>query len=345
MFRYNTSVGNLEFYDNAWRSLSLQSGAGEFVSRNGDTMNGGLTMTTGQILLDNGGSVGAPSLAFDTDTNTGVHRPGADQISLVAGGVERLTLVHNGTENLTTGLIKVDQFSLTGTGSLKLNAGSTGQRPPSPINGMIRYNSSLNVFEGYENGSWKTFSVSAGTGFVAKAGDTMTGDLVMNGADVVPQTTLNESVGTSSKIFNEMWATTFNGTATMALYADLAERYAADAIIDVGTVVVFGGEAEITECTRYCDTAVAGVISGKPGVLMNRAAGEDDTHPCVALKGMVPCKVVGSVKKGDLMVTSSVRGHGESAGKKAEPYTAFARALENREAGPKEMGTVMVSII
>ena len=98
------------------------------------------------------------------------------------------------------------------------------------------------------------------------------------------------------------------GTATAARYADLAERYATDKEYPVGTVVVFGGEKEITVSNVKMDTRVAGIISANPAYMMNCEAGTDATHPYVALAGRVPCRVVGKVKKGDMMVCSGIPG-------------------------------------
>jgi hypothetical protein len=98
------------------------------------------------------------------------------------------------------------------------------------------------------------------------------------------------------------------GTATAARYADLAERYATDKEYPVGTVVVFGGEKEITISNVKMDTRVAGIISANPAYMMNCEAGTDATHPYVALAGRVPCRVVGKVKKGDMMVCSGIPG-------------------------------------
>ena len=94
-------------------------------------------------------------------------------------------------------------------------------------------------------------------------------------------------------------------TASQAQYADLAERYTSDANYDVGHVVVLGGTHEITESIEQNDTRIAGVISEKWAFLMNEQA----DGPAVALKGKVECKVVGAVKKGDLLVSSSTAGH------------------------------------
>ena len=116
------------------------------------------------------------------------------------------------------------------------------------------------------------------------------------------------SIGASGNRYNTVWATTFNGTATEALYADLAENYLGDADYEPGTVVVFGGDAEVTVCTAKGQTSVAGVVTTNPAHLMNSAL-EGDHVVGLALQGRVPCKVIGTVKKGDMLVTSGVPGY------------------------------------
>lgn len=99
-------------------------------------------------------------------------------------------------------------------------------------------------------------------------------------------------------------ATNFIGVASSAKYADLAEKYEADTFYSPGTVVVFGGTAEVTTTTISHDTRVAGVVSTNPAYLMNSEA---DGVP-VAFTGRVPCQVKGPVNKGDLVVSSSIPG-------------------------------------
>jgi len=126
------------------------------------------------------------------------------------------------------------------------------------------------------------------------AGGTMSGNIAMGGNDIT---------GGGDATF-----TNFNGTATYAKYADLAERYAADATYEEGTVMSFGGEAEVTSAQGYGSTKIAGVVSTKPAFAMNDAAGNSETHPFIALQGRVPCKVVGTVSKGDILVASDISG-------------------------------------
>lgn len=97
----------------------------------------------------------------------------------------------------------------------------------------------------------------------------------------------------------DLCATIFRGTATSALFADLAEKYLADKEYDVGTVVVVGGEAEVTECGAG-DRAF-GAVSANPAFKMNDGL-EGGTY--IALKGRVPVKVIGAVRKGDKLIAA-----------------------------------------
>ena len=126
----------------------------------------------------------------------------------------------------------------------------------------------------------------------------------------------------------DMQCGTLNGTATAAQYSDLAERYETDQMYAAGTVVCFGGSAEITESTELYDSKVAGVISTNPAHLMNAQAGTNETHPAVALTGRVPCKVMGTVRKGDLMVTSARSGVAMSADERV-PGTIIGKAIQD----------------
>jgi len=99
-----------------------------------------------------------------------------------------------------------------------------------------------------------------------------------------------------------------HATSTTAQYADLAERYAADAPMSAGDVVILGGDQEITLSTKELDSRVFGVISEAPAFLMNKDAGNNDSHPMVALQGRVRVKVQGKGKKGDRIVSSSTAG-------------------------------------
>jgi hypothetical protein len=116
-------------------------------------------------------------------------------------------------------------------------------------------------------------------------------------------------------------ANIFNGTATAARYADLAEKYLADQEYEVGTVVMIGGEKEVTAAD--VNTRAVGVVSANPAYMMNSEL-QGGTY--IALKGRVPCKVYGSVRKGDRLVAgprgAAIAAHGNYA-------NVFAVALES----------------
>jgi hypothetical protein len=120
------------------------------------------------------------------------------------------------------------------------------------------------------------------------------------------------NVGSSSVKFGTMYANTFSGTASSAQYADLAEMYLADAEYEEGTILVFGGEAEVTTSDVKASPSIAGVVSHNPAYLMNSEL-QGDHVTAVALKGRVPVKVVGAVSKGDVLVHSAKPGHAEAA--------------------------------
>jgi hypothetical protein len=111
-----------------------------------------------------------------------------------------------------------------------------------------------------------------------------------------------------------------HATSTAAQYADLAERYATDTPLEVGDVVILGGEQEITRCNQELDDAVFGVVSEAPAFLMNKDAGNDDTHPMIALKGRVRVKVKGTGSAGARIVSA---GNGEARVADLEECTAF----------------------
>lgn len=130
-------------------------------------------------------------------------------------------------------------------------------------------------------------------------------------------------------------------TGLTAVYADLAERYETDHVYDVGTVVVIGGTKEITVTHEHADTTIAGVISKDPAYMMNSNAGPNDTHPYVALRGRVLCKVIGPVKKGQLLVSSSYPGYAEVYRSGDNANAVIGKALKEFK-GPKGLIEILV---
>ena len=118
----------------------------------------------------------------------------------------------------------------------------------------------------------------------------------------------------------DLRANVVHATSTTAMYADLAERYEADCDTEVGDVVILGGDAEITKCKDELSDAVFGVVSKSPAFLMNAQAGNNDSHPMIALKGRVMVKLQGTGKAGDRVVSAQ---NGEARVASPEECTAF----------------------
>ena len=125
-----------------------------------------------------------------------------------------------------------------------------------------------------------------------------------------------------------------HGTATTAEYADLAELYTSDVAYEPGTVLKIGGEAEVTQTTIEHCPEVFGIVSSNPAYLMNSGA-EGLTVP-VALEGRVPCKVIGEVRKGQRLVTSTEAGVARAIASYEKEvgmdwFRVVGRALENKD--------------
>ena len=131
---------------------------------------------------------------------------------------------------------------------------------------------------------------------------TVSGAITVNSANGVTAivnggTSGTGNIGATGATFNTVFA-----KATTAQYADLAENYAGDAVYEPGTVVHFGGSQEVTLCDEDMCRRVAGVVSTNPAYLMNSHL--QGIATAVALQGRVPCKVQGTVRLGDMMVSA-----------------------------------------
>jgi len=129
------------------------------------------------------------------------------------------------------------------------------------------------------------------------------------------------------------------GAKFEATYADLAEYYEGDQEYEPGTVLVFGGDKEVTTTTQLNDTRSAGVVTTNPAYTMNHA--QTGIRVCIALAGRVPCKVVGRVKKGDMLTTAATPGY---AVKALNPTlgSIIGKALEDKDYG--EAGVIQVAV-
>lgn len=172
-----------------------------------------------------------------------------------------------------------------------------------------------------------TGAAITGTSLTVNTGDITCGNIVNSNANGVG------NIGSSSTYFNTLFA-----TATSAQYADVAEKYTADADYAPGTVVMFGGSAEVTLCDTDACSAVVGVVSSDPAYLMN--AGLVSEHVvAVALLGRVPCAVQGPVTRGALMVSA---GNGRArAETNPAPGTIIGKAVESFSG---DIGTIEILV-
>jgi len=217
------------------------------------------------------------------------------RLSANSGAVEEVTfadIVSNGIDSTTTGQAN-KIVKTTATGAIVAGA---------EINAQEVQINSVKLADAPTGTTSHVLYSPAGT-----AALTLDGSTVTVGGNI-ETTNVNANIGASNSKFNTVYATTFDGTATTARYADLAENYLADDDYEVGTVVAFGGEYEVTVTQTKGDHRVAGVVSTNPAHLMNSELEGDNVKP-IALQGRVPCKVIGKVEKGDMLVTSAIAGY------------------------------------
>jgi len=159
-------------------------------------------------------------------------------------------------------------------------------------------------------------------------------------SNIIPDQTNIRNIGSNSRRFDTMYANIFNGVATEAKYADLAENYTADGYYEPGTVVIFGGEAEITVTDKKGDHRIAGVVSTNPAYLMNSDLDTENTT-AIALQGRLACKVLGKASKGDLLVSSAIPGY---AVVNNDPRigTVIGKALEDKPSDSKGIIEIVV---
>jgi hypothetical protein len=239
----------------------------------------------------------------------------------------------------------INGINFDGTAAITITASSvpgakyteSSTAPTSPTAGDRWYNTASDILYQYIGTSWVDIFTagitatsvatanaivqrdgSAGAAFNALTATTLTVSATTGLAATGNGT---QDIGTSANKFR-----TFYGVSTSAQYADLAEIYTSDKDYEPGSVVVFGGEKEVTLPNSAYDTRIAGVVSTNPAYLMNDSA----VGLPIALTGRVPCKVIGPIKKGDLLVASKFPGIAQAIDNaKWVPGCVIGKALEN----------------
>jgi hypothetical protein len=333
----NVSVSNVVTAGRVITTGNITAGAGAFFIGDGSQLSG-LSAAVSVTKIVNGTSEAnvassGGNITFTVGGTANVVVIDNTTIYANVARVNNITTPGNGVANVGSAsnrfnTVHAAQFSGSGALLSSIDAGniSSGTLPTGRLSGSY----SISVLTAGTAGTVTTGAqpniTSVGTlTSLAVSGNITTPGAVSLSSITKTGTSGVGNIGSSANSFNTVFA-----TATSALYADLAERYAADAEYAPGTVVELGGLCEITQCTQPLSTNVFGVISSNPAHLMNQQAGPDSTHPAVALLGRVPVMVVGAVNKHDRLVSA---GAGMARAAQQEELTAFniiGRALESK---------------
>jgi len=287
---------------------------------------GGWTSNVGDITnvsagtgLSGGGASGSVSLALSHLGIEGLTDPNDDRMMFWDDSASAMNWLDAGTGLSISGAtmsVNMGAFSTS-----DLSEGSNQYHTSARVNTLIdarvtnSYVDALNVDADTLDG------INSSSFMRSDAADSHSGT-------ITPSADNSIDLGSGSLRYNEVYAVTFQGTASSAKFADLAEKYESDEELEAGTVVCFGGEKEITACGHEAHHSVAGVISTDPAYMMN----SDADGQYVALTGRVPTKVTGPVAKGDLLVSSSVKGHAK-ADNNAQAGRIIGKAVGSNEAG------------
>jgi hypothetical protein len=191
--------------------------------------------------------------------------------------------------------------------------------PTNPIKGQIWYDPNLNTLKynssNTATATWQTVATQ-GVGTNATFGTVTTTGLTTGGSAISGTITGNWTIGVGSRI--------------QATYTDLAERFAADDVYESGTVVELGGDQEVTAVREDLSDKVFGVVSSTAAYLLNSGAGDDRTHPAIAMTGRVNVNVRGEVKKGDRLVSAGSGLARAARPGEANSFTTVGRALADK---------------
>jgi hypothetical protein len=238
--------------------------------------------------------------------NANITVGGTSNVAVFATTGAFITGVISASGNITGSYILGNGSQLTGIDATSIQSGTSNVRVVS---------SGGNVTVGVDGTS--NVAVFSTVGMTLGTGALTVGNIVNSNANGVG------NIGSTGTRFNQVFA-----LASSAQYADLAEKYTADATYATGTVVAFGGSQEVTISAIDSDCRVAGVISALPSFRMNDGL-ESEHTAMVALTGRVPTLVTGPVRKGDMMVSAGAgRARAEA---NPEIGTVIGKALADHE--------------
>ena len=281
--------------------------------------------------------IGSGGTGIGLGDGTGFSAGGADVVTFVTGGnVE--------ARATTTGLETDDLRSLTTDTDLTLSANGTGtvnvndtMTVTGQITGTIDNADNINIDEKNDSTNYQvTFSTANGSGYQRQYIDTDNAHFTYNPSTQTLSGVRGLSTGgaTTTGTITGRWSLATNSRFE-ATYADLAEYYEGDTDYEVGTVMIFGGDKEVTMSVEHRSTKVAGVGSNQRAYTMNQDC--PGIRTLVALQGKVPVNVIGKVEKGDMLVASSIAGYAV-VDNDPKVGSVIGKAIESKE--DTERGTV-----
>lgn len=283
--------------------------------------------------------------------NTGFSQGGADIITFVTSGSVEAKVTTTGIESDDIRSMTTDtnlNIQANGTGTVYVNDTMTviGQITGTIDNADNATNANnINVDEKNDSVNYQVlFSDANGTSFQRPYIDTDDAHFTYNPnthsltVGTIQATTLTTGASTTTGSVTGRWSLTANSRFE-ATYADLAEYYEGDKEYEVGTVLIFGGEKEVTESTEHKSTKVAGVVSDQSAYTMNQECPGIKT--LVALQGKVPVKVIGKVQKGDMLVASAIPGYAV-ADNDPKVGSVIGKAIDVKDDGEKGVVNAVV---
>jgi hypothetical protein len=330
----NTVVGLI---NSASSSAPIEVSVGEVVAK-GDGIKNASFFSASAIS-------GAAMLVTYDGTNTTNNTYSTVAVS-TSGGSNSLV------KTLASGEIDVKQYKIDGSKVIDTDGATTvefytpGAFKFATAQGSLISNTSFNIFGALDvtaaGSSLKSTTLTTGasgtSGTIVGQWSVLSSSQIDFSNGTLKSTTLTTGSDGGLGTIQGNWSLV--GTSRLqATYADLAEFYEGDQEYEPGTVLVFGGDKEVTTTTQMNDTRSAGVVTTNPAYIMNSE--QTGIKVCIALAGRVPVKVIGRVKKGDMLTTSATAGYAVRA---TDPKlgAVIGKALEDKDYG--EAGVIQVAV-
>ena len=338
------------------------AGAGTILGNRDATAKAPFEMTPAQVVTDGNGITNAPFTSAgvmvvtstgDTLFNSVTKTGGGNSYSVIGLTVPSITghaassIVQTGTAGeIDVASIQINGITFVDRSTNRLNFKSQGSWTAMTIegttnsDGVVAINGTLDATDSTVKTKTLTTGAVGTTMNITGALQLTTGsslDLYTKSATFTTRYLSTGSSGNRGDVTGDWYIG--SGSQFRATYADLAEYYEGDQEYEPGTVLVFGGDKEVTTTVQINDTRSAGVVTTNPAYVMNQEC--PGIKVCIALAGRVPVKVIGRVKKGDMLTTSATPGY---AVKALNPTlgSIIGKALEDKDYG--EAGVIQVAV-